>query len=102
MSRLKLVLILILCGIGAVGAMCWPLLNSPIATGRVANGKVIFCREHEVPATTNQCMVQLDNGLGTVTVNMPSAHPGQDLVLVETRSRITQRTKYIVRYYGKL
>jgi hypothetical protein len=102
MSSRKLVLVLALGGIGLACFFGWPAIDAPYSTGRVVNGKVTYCVERRMAATSTQCMVQLDSGFGTVAVNMPSGHPGQDLVLVETRARITQRTKYLVRSYGKL
>ena len=47
-------------------------------------------------------MVRLEGNLETVPVHMAREFPGQQLSLVEMRTRITGRTRYLVRERGKL
>ena len=98
----KLVLIFLLCGVASVCAIAWTIANSPHATGKVVNGEVIYCGEQKSDVQNNWCMVRLDPGPEMTVVDMPRTFPGQKLVLMETRTRLTKRTQFIIQHYGKL
>ena len=98
----KVLLVSLLCGVVSVCAIAWTIANSPHATGKVVNGEVIYCGEQKSEVQNNWCMVRLDPGKEMTVVDMPRTFPGQKLVLMETQTRITRRTQFIIQHYGKL
>jgi hypothetical protein len=98
----KVFLVILLGGIASVCAIAWTIANSPHATGKVVNGEVIYCGEQKSKTDDNWCMVRLDPGTEMTVVDMPRSLPGQKLLLMETRTRVTKRTQFIIQHYGKL
>jgi len=98
----KLLLVFLLAGIASVCVIAWTIVNSPHATGKVVNGEVVYCGEQKSKTDDNWCMVRLNQGTEMTLVDMPRSFPGQKLVLMETRTRVTKRTQFIIQHHGKL
>lgn len=96
----KIIPIVLLCTAGAACAIAWMIANSPRATGKIVSGEVIYCGEQKRTVEINWCMVRLDPGTEMALVDMPRTFPGQKLVLMETRTSITKRTRFIIQKYG--
>jgi len=91
-----------LCGIAIVCAMSWTYINAPQDTGTLVGGEVSYCGISNYYVDNHWCVVWIDNPHKWVRVYMPPQMPGKRLTLIETRTRLTGRVNYIVRYSPKI
>ena len=72
-------------------------MNSPEETGALTRGQISYCGVSDAYVDNHWCMVKIDSSQKAVRVYMSPQSPGKELTLIETRTRVTGRVRYVVR-----